>query len=136
MWSNVIDTPFPPIARRACGDGRVYVEWANNHYWLICEERGTEYWRREAEDIDDAAFELISTELMMHAIKKERSLRPAKVPEHYSRWNWMYLEIEMMGAMKASYGIRAKQRYAEVLQRAPLSQEERLYARYPINLEV
>ncbi|WP_157940937.1 hypothetical protein [Agrobacterium bohemicum] len=48
----------------------------------------------------------------------------------------MYLDIEMMGAMKTSYGIRAKQRYVEVLQRARLSQEERLYARYPINLEV
>jgi len=60
LWAKAVDTPFPPIPRRRCGDATVYVECRRGRYWLICEERGEEYWRREATDMDDAAFQLIS----------------------------------------------------------------------------
>jgi len=44
----------------------------------------------------------------------------------------MYQEIELMGAIEDSYGARTRARYAEVLQRSPLSQGEIDASRYPI----
>ncbi|WP_296035300.1 hypothetical protein [uncultured Agrobacterium sp.] len=137
LWTKVVKTPFPPIPRRARGDGTVYVEWRRGRYWLICEERGEEYWRREANDMDDAAFQLMS--IVSSALVRDRELEFRQKqagrsgdPERYSRWNWMYQEIELMTDIKESYGARTRAHYEEVLQRSPLSQDEIDAARYPL----
>lgn len=50
----------------------------------------------------------------------------------YSHWNWMYQEIELMGATKESYRTRTRVHYVEVLERSSLSQDEINASRYPI----
>lgn len=137
QWARAVSTPFPPIPRRAGGDGTVYVEWRRGSYWLICEERGEEYWRRGAKDMDDAAFQLMS--IVAGELVRDRELafrqkahRQSPGSDDYSRWNWMYQEIELMSAIKESYGARTRADYAEVLARSPLSREEIDAARYPI----
>ena len=72
LWAGAVDTPFPPIPRSTRGDGTVYVEWRRGSYWLICEERGEEYWRREAKDMDDAAFQLMS--IVVGEVVRDREL--------------------------------------------------------------
>lgn len=137
LWAGAVDTPFPPIPRSTRGDGTVYVEWRRGSYWLICEERGEEYWRREAKDMDDAAFQLMS--IVTGEVVRDRELavrekasRQSTASDDYSRWNWMYQEIELMSAIKESYGARTRANYAEVLTRSPLSKDETDAARYPI----
>ena len=131
LWARAIDTPFPPIPRRARGDGTVYVEWRRGSYWLICEERGQEYWRREARDMDDASFQLIS--IVVGEVVRDRELAVRdKASGDYSRWNWMHQEIELMSRIKESFGARTRAHYADVLTRSPLSKNEIDSARYPI----
>lgn len=137
LWARAVDTPFPPIPRSARGDGTVYVEWRRGSYWLICEERGEEYWRREAKDMDDAAFQLMS--IVTGEVVRDRELavrekasRQSTGLGDYSRWNWMYQEIELMSAIKESYGARTRANYTDVLTRSPLSKDEIDAARYPI----
>ena len=131
LWARAIDTPFPPIPRRARGDGTVYVEWRRGSYWLICEERGQEYWRREAKDMDDASFQLIS--IVVGEVVRDRELAVREQASgDYSRWNWMHQEIELMSRIKESFGARIRANYADVLTRSPLSKNEIDSARYPI----
>lgn len=125
LWAKAVDTPFPPIPRRRCGDATVYVECRRGRYWLICEERGEEYWRREATDMDDAAFQLIS--IVAGELVRDRELefrentaRCFSGSNDDSRWNWMY-EIELMSAIKDSYGTQTTVNYLDVLRQCPLS---------------
>jgi hypothetical protein len=46
----------------------------------------------------------------------------------------MYPEIALMTAIKPDYGKRAMAHVAEILERAPLDDDEKRYARFPITL--
>ncbi len=87
--------------------------------------------------MDDAAFQLMS--IVAGEVVRDRELavrekagRQSTGSDDYSRWNWMYQEIELMSAIKESYGARTRAHYAEVLKRSPLSKDEIDAARYPI----
>ena len=50
----------------------------------------------------------------------------------YSRWNWMAPAIALMAQVSPAHGAALAQEYDRVLTRAPLDQEERHAARWPL----
>ena len=50
----------------------------------------------------------------------------------YSRWNWMAPAIALMESISPEHGAAMATTYREVLARAPLSDEERRVARWPL----
>ena len=137
LWMRTeLEQPLNRLTRRPRGDGTVYVEFRNDAYALICEERGEEYWRRAGVTLDDAAFYFLFQGAQQVAGRQELEERQNGPLGNrgYSRWNWMCREIALMTAIKPEYGTRATAHVAKILERAPLDDDEKRYARFPITL--
>lgn len=136
LWMRTGLEKLDRLARHQRGDGTVYVEFRNDAYELICEERAEEYWRRAGVTLDDAAFYFLFQGAQQVAGRQELAERKSTMTpgRGYSRWNWMYREIALMAAIESEYGKRAMAHVAEILERAPLDDDEKRYARFPITL--
>jgi hypothetical protein len=134
LWQRTSRPPLPRIARSPRGDGSLYVEFRDNGYEIICEERGVEYWRERGLSPDDAAFMLIFGQASFACGKEEAETRLSGGGRTtgYSRWNWMYPTIQTMAAISEDFGDRVRSDYRQVLQRAPLGEDEIACSRFPI----
>jgi hypothetical protein len=134
LWQRTYRPKLPRIERGPRGDGSLYVEFSDNGYEIICEERGVEYWRERGLSPDDAAFILIFGQASFICGSEEAELRLSgdRAASRYSRWNWMYPTIQTMAAISEEFGDRVRSDYRQVLQRAPLGADEIAGSRFPI----
>jgi hypothetical protein len=134
LWQRTARPPLPRIERSPRGDGSLYVDFRDGFYEIICEERGVEYWRERSLSPDDAAFTLIFGQASSICGKEEAGARLSedRAASSYSRWNWMYPTIQTMAAISQDFGDRARADYRQVLQRAPLGEDEIASSRFPI----
>lgn len=119
QWARAGLGPCPPLRRVPGQDGSLHVEAQAGRFAIVATERGGEL-RREAGLTADAAARRI---LFAMACDQAQRAEARKLGAGgYSRWNWMAPDLE-------GY---ARARFAEVLRRHPLSDEERRHARWPL----
>lgn len=103
----------------ASGDLMRFVQW----------ERGREEALTGWLALPEAAFWVLASRAASVAQVEELREREGS---GYSRWNWMAPAIALMDRISPEHGVAMAREYDEVLAYAPLNDEERQAARWPL----
>lgn len=129
-------------ARAACAPaGRLLSETTRQDTcWYVEASDGlfcvTQWERGQAEPLMD----WLSPAEAAHWVLADLAVRRAQAQERrsrgqggYSRWNWIAPAIALMARISPDQGARLARTYATILTQHPLSDVERLAARYPVD---
>ena len=140
LWARTGLGDCVQIPREPQDNGSAHVEVVADRYDIVVTERGSEVQRIAGLCLSDAARWFLFDMAREHASSAE--LRNRRAPKDapplanglkddgYSRWNWMAPTVEIMRQISPDLGDWTLQKYASVLGRAPLADDEIRNARY------